>query len=464
MPLRPAVIYEPSEPQELALDHLRFNDRAALFMGCGLGKTAVVLHRLAELFDDGACEGALVVAPMRVANLVWPAEAAKWDSTRHLRIANLRTPEGMAALEAGRAHLYVINYDQLQQFQARYLHGRRRVAFDTVVWDEITRAKNHESKRINIVRPYIHRHCKRHWGLTGTPSPNGLLDLFAQIRLLDEGARLGKAYTAYRDCYFEAVDYDQRKWVPLANARERIYARLEGFALTLRSSDWLDIPDVNQEDIEVPFPKEIAGQYQELEEELCTLLDSGATITAINAGVLTNKLLQLTSGAVYDEEKRVHVLHSAKLDAARRFIDSNRGSPILVGCNYIHEQDRLATVLPQAIRFDSAKSHKQQLDLEAKWNAGKIPVLLAHPASIGHGLNLQAGGSTVLWFTLPWSPELYDQFNARVARRGQDQVTRIVRLMVKGSMDEGVAEALRGKDREQSALLDALKVWRNSLL
>lgn len=454
------AIYTPSEAQLLAERHLLSNREAALFMGCGLGKTAVVLSVADTLLADGAISGVLVVAPLRVCNLTWPAEVRKWDQFRWMKVANLRTAEGWKSLERGDAQIYVINYEMLPQLQEKFLKGRRKLPFDTVVWDELTRAKNHKSKRIRAVLPYIRDKFRRHWGLTGTPTPNGLLDLFAQVRLLDGGTRLGKAFGTYRQTYFHPTDYMEYNWVPNDGARERIYKRLEGFALTLRSSDYLDIPDVVQEDIEITLDEAAREQYEELQKELFLKLDDDAHVEAVNAAVLVNKLLQLSGGAVYLPDKTWRSIHTGKDEALGKLLKKLKGSPVMIACQFKHEQERIRDMYPEAVFFQDAKTPEQQETVARHWNAGKIPMLVANPASIGHGLNLQEGGSTVIWYTLPWSRELYDQFNARVARRGQEAVTTIYRLMTRDTVDYAVAETLRAKDDEQSALLDALRAWR----
>lgn len=455
--------FDPSAPQLLADWHLAEHDEACLFMGCGLGKTAVVLHRLARMFDDGACRGALVVAPLRVANLTWPAEVQKWADVRHLRLAHLRTRRGMEALRRGGAELYVTNYEQLPKVREELMSMRTRTPYDTVVWDELTRAKNHNSTRINGVRKWLRQFCKRHWGMTGTPAPNTLLELFAQVRLIDGGKRLGPEFCAHRSAYFQPEDWNQYSWVPQEGARERIYRQIGDLALVLRSSEWLNIPDVIQEDIELALPPAAREQYDEMEKELIIVLDGGTSVVAPNAAVLVGKLLQITSGAIYDEQGRAHLLHDAKLEALGKLLKSIGKEPVLLFYQYQHELERIQRAFPQVVAFREADTVRQQTDLVARWNAGRVPVLAAHPRSMAHGLNMQDGGSTVVWFTLPWSREDYDQANARVARLGQDAVTRIYRLMTRDTMDEVVAEALRAKDEEQTALLQALHVWRTQL-
>ena len=458
------MIYQPSIPQDLADFHLQEHDEAALFMGCGLGKTAVVLHRLAEDLVSGASRGALVVAPMRVANLTWPAEVAKWDSTRHLRTVNLRTARGLKALRAGAADIYLTNYEQLPRVREELTSMRERTPYDTVVWDELTRAKNHNSTRINGVRKWLRKYCRRHWGMTGTPAPNSLLELFAQVRLLDGGRRLGPEFCAHRDAFFQATDWNKYNWVPQEGARERIYRQIGDLALVLRSSEWLHIPDIVREDVELALPAEAQDQYDQMEKELIILLDGGETIVASNAAVLVGKLLQITSGAVYDDAGRWHELHRAKIEALGRLLEQVGREPVLLFYQYQHELERIQAAFPGVVAFREADTPRRQEQLVEAWNAGCIGVLAAHPRSMAHGLNLQDGGSTVVWFTLPWSPEDYWQAVRRVARLGQDAVTRVYHLSTRGTMDAVVAEALRSKDEEQAALLSALHTWREQLV
>lgn len=449
----------PSTPQQLALDHLLSHDQAALFMGCGLGKTGVVLHAQVELMLRGLSKGALIVAPLRVCNLTWPAEVDKWDVSRGLGIHSLRSKQGLAAFDRNEEGLYVVNYDMLKSLSDRW-ERRRTFPFDTVVFDELTRAKNPRSANINALRPILSRACKRRWGLTGTPAPNGLLDLFAQIRLLDEGLRLGRSYTEFRRTWFAPTDYMEYNWEPKPMARASIYQRISGMALTLKSSDWLDIPDTIQEDVFAPLPKgEALDGYKELERELVLSLKDG-TVTAANAAVLVNKLLQFTSGAIYGEEPgKWHPLHDAKTQALRDLVKQLKGEPLIVFYQYKHELERLREHTSELglVAFSDATNKAQQEQLVADWNAGRIRTLAAHPKSMAHGLNMQEGGCTVAWLTPTWSREDYDQAIARVARRGQDRVTRVYRILSPGTVDDAVVEALRCKDEEQGALLNALR-------
>lgn len=453
--------FNPEPVQKIAIKHLLANRCAALFMGTGLGKTASTLSAICELFKDGATKGVLIVAPLRVANLTWPAEIAKWVQFRWLKVANLRTREGWEMLENGTAHVYLCNFEMLPKIADKYFKGRRTVSFDAVVFDELTKAKNHKSKRINSIRQYLYKHCDIFWGLTGTPTPNGLLDLFAQIRLLDKGERLSPSFGKFRKTYFDQIDFYGYKWEPKPDARQRIYKRLKDIALTLRREDWLDIPDMFIEDVEVSMPSEVRTKYKELEKELLIILEDNVELEAVNAAVLVNKLLQMTSGAVYyRSDKNYHILHDAKLKALLNTVKNIGDRNCLIVYKYKHEVERILKLLPDARAF---KDMKEKDAIEA-WNAGKIRHLLVNPASMAHGLNMQQGGSDVVWYTLDWSSELYDQTNARVARRGQECETTIWRLLMNKSVDEAVAESLRSKNVEQSALLNALKVYYKQTL
>lgn len=431
-------------------------------MGMGLGKTACTLAAANNLFDDLAIRSLLVVAPIRVCNLTWPNEVAKWDQFKWMQVANLRTPEGKQAYVDRSAQIYTINYEALPKFCQDYttLEQKRRgnLAFDVIVWDEISKAKNPSSVRVNAMRkhwPVI----ERHWGLTGTPAPNSQLDLFAQIRLLDDGERLGKSYFQFRGCYFYAMDYEEHNWGIKKTEKAKLEAKLADIVLVLKSSDWLDIPDTVVEDIEVALPDKAKAIYKEFAKELWMLIDDKDEIEAANAAVLVNKLLQVTSGAVYDKERNVVHLHDAKIKALKGVVKKATG-PLMVTYQYRHEQARIKEAFPDAVLFSEAKSHKQQDELAKKWNRGEIDLLVVSPQSVGHGLNMQDGGCEICWFTLPWSRELYDQMNARVARKGQTKTPIVYRLLCPSTMDDGVAEALKGKGDQQSALMDAIDNFR----
>lgn len=440
-------------------------------MAMGLGKTSTVLSAVNTLFEDWRTKGVLVVAPLRVCVLTWPNEVAKWDEFSWFKVANLRTKKGWQMLEAGAAHLYLLNWDQLPLLCDGYLHGKSssQLAFDTVVLDEATRAKNPDSKRVNLFRSHTHK-FKRIWELTGTPAPNSLLELYAQIRLLDEGARLGKTFAAYRDAHFDQADRFGYSYKIREGSAEKIHQLVSDIALVLRAEDWLNIPTTAVEDVEVPLPTSAKRLYEELADELMAITDKGEEVIALNAGVLVNKLLQVTGGAVYlqqewDENQKplpkdVAVLHDAKLKALQK-LDKEIGSePALVACHYQHEQSRIHAALPGSVRFDSCRSESTIRQLEIAWNAGRVKRLIADPRSIGHGLNLQDGGRNIIWFSNQHSRELYDQMNGRLARKGQTLVPRVFRINCPGTIDDAVLATLEEKGQGQSALLQAVMNFR----
>lgn len=454
-----------SEPQRLAADHLLSHDDALLLMGCGLGKTASSLKAFTTLQAIGETKGALVVAPLRVCNLTWPDEVRRWEEFKHLRVANLRTDEGKRAYVNGSADIYCLNYDSLKELiglTARRKHLRRKtlLPYDITIWDELTKAKNPNSVRINKHRGLmqITGRTRRNWGLTGTPTPNGLFDLFAQARLVDNGKRLGFDSTTFRECYFTPVGdpalRSQRKWVPKAETQAIIERRIADISLTLRSEDWLDIPTTHMIDTDIELPASIMSRYEAFKEELVLDLESDR-ITVPNSGVLINKLLQFTSGAIYDGERVVHQLHDLKMKQLKK-VAHETDSPLLVACIYQHEQQRIREAFPEARFFEDAKTERKQQQLLADWNAKQIPMLVAHPASAGHGLNLQYGCNTLVWMSLTFSRELYEQMIARIARKGQTEVTTVHRFICPDTVDEVVADVLEMKAANENDLLKSL--------
>lgn len=451
------MILEPY--QELAVRHLLDHERAALFMGVGLGKTLTTLTAFDGLRTMGDAQSMLVVAPLRVCNLTWPNELAKWPQFSHLKLANLRTKEGWKAFQRSEADVYVVNYDMLPRV-AEALEDMGSCPFDIICFDEMTRAKNHQSKRINVLRKVLPAQVRR-WGLTGTPTPNSLLEIFAQIRLLDNGKRLGKSFDQFKRTYFHAVDYMEYDWRPNPGTLEAINAKIADMALTLLSSDYLNIPDTTVEDVEIALPDAAKDAYETMERDLLLAIgdDPNNLIVSPNAAVLVNKLLQITSGSVYNERGEAQVIHNKKFNALGVWLGNHPGENVLIAYNYRHELAQLRQ-LPGAVAFEDYKTPAKMAELEKKWNAGQIERLLVHPQSVGHGLNLQYGGSTVVWFSPVWSRELYDQLNGRVARRGQTKPTRIVRILCPGTMDDAVVETLRERDLGQKALLTALRNFR----
>ena len=321
-----------------------------------------------------------------------------------------------------------------------------------------TKIKNPSSKRINAYRREMpHEKHTRIWALTGTPAPNTLMDLFAQVRFVDGGKRLGRAFDLFKQTYFRPTGYQGYQWKELPGSQEKIENRIADITLTLRSKDWLNLPETVVEDVEVHLPADLASRYREFERELVLEIRKDKDITAANAAALVSKLLQFTSGSVYDEEGKYHELHDLKLKALER-IAKEADSPLLVAVAFKHELARIRERFPQAKFFQDAKGLKAQKDMLEEWNAGRIPMLVAHPKSMSHGLNLQAGGNNLVWMSLTYSRDDYEQTIGRLERRGQDAVVKVWRIMCPDTVDYAVATVVEEKRATEDRLLTALQL------
>lgn len=440
--------FQPHDYQATAMDWIRKQSYAGLLLDMGLGKTIISLSVIDELlYDSFEVNRVLVIAPKKVAEDTWSREAAKWDHLRHLRISRVlgSERERLAALRAG-ADIYVINRENVV-----WLVETLGAAwdFDTVIIDELSSFKNHQAKRFRAlrrVRPLI----KRLIGLTGTPVPNGYLDLWAQIYLLDRGERLGKTITQYRSQYFNTLVRPGFQLYTLrAGADKLINDRIRDICLSMKAGDCLKLTEPMRVDVPVVLSDREMARYKALERDAVVEIGD-REITAVNAAAATTKLLQLANGAVYDEHgKAVHV-HDQKLERLAELIESANGRPVLVFYSFRHDRDRIKDYLKDVRELQTAEDIQD-------WNAGKIPVLLAHPASCGHGLNLQDGGNIIVWFGLTWNLELYQQANARLHRQGQANGVIIYHLIAEGTADEDVLRALQGKGQTQEEFLRALK-------
>jgi len=442
-------------PQRLIDEHLQECDNALVFAGMGLSKTAACLHRLCELLLTAEITGALIIAPLRVMTLTWPMECQKWSQFRWLKLASLRTEYGQRCFLNGSAHLYLLNYDSMSTLVNLVQRRKGTIPYQVVIFDESTRAKNPSSKRINMYRRKVPR-PERNWLLTGTPMPNSWLDLFAQVRLCDDGQRLGQNWLEFKRTYFFAPQTMYQPWRPKADTAKQLEEKISDITVTLKSSDWLNIPDVVVEDIEIPFTTALKEQYETLEKELVIELRKDKVMNVANSAALITKLLQFTSGHMYDEEREVHPIHNLKFDALKKLVKQEK--TILVATIFQHEQARIRAQFPQAKFFNDAKTPETQRQMLDDWNAKKIPMLVAHPASCGHGLNLQHGASTIVWISLTYNREYYDQMIARLARRGQTEITKVYRLMVPGTVDDAVAEALASKAANEQRLISTLQM------
>lgn len=447
--------YNPHNYQTFATEYIENHKIAAVFLDMGLGKTSITLTAINNLlFDSFDVHRVLVIAPLRVARNTWSAEMDKWEHLSDLiySIVVGTEKERLSALST-KADIYIINRENVQ-----WLIESSGISFDfdMVIVDELSSFKNHQSKRFKAfmkVRPSVQRIV----GLTGTPSSNGLMDLFAEFKLLDMGERLGRFIGQFRTAYFKPdrmngpIVYSYK---PLPGAEEQIYKKISDITISMKAVDHLKMPELVSSEYAVYLSDEEKERYEEMKRDLVLSLPDGE-ITAANATSLSGKLTQMANGAVYSDDEGIVHIHDRKLDALEDIIEAANGKPILVAYWYKHDYDRIIK------RLSEIGTAYQKLDTDAsirKWNEGKLPVALIHPASAGHGLNLQSGGSTLVWFGLTWSLELYQQTIARLWRQGQTSNTvSVLHLTAKDTIDERIMRALSLKENTQTALIDAVK-------
>ena len=445
--------FNPYAYQQYAINHIIDNTACGLFLDMGMGKTVSTLTAIDDLMLLGDIDKTLVIAPLRVAEDTWGTEVEKWDHLKHLRISKVlgKEKERISALNQ-KADIYVINRENVEWLVNKCFSSWM---FDMVVIDELSSFKSPKAQRFKAlrkVRPYF----KRIVGLTGTPAPNSLIDLWPQVYLLDGGKRLGKTITSYRQQYFTRGQMNGHivyNYNLKPGSDEIIHSRISDICISMMAKDYLDLPERIDNKIEINISDSTKKKYKQLEKDLVIELGEN-DITAANAAVLTNKLLQMANGAIYSEDKTVVEIHEEKLKALLEVIEAANGKPVLVFYSFQHDYDRITKFLNR----NGYKPRKlnDSSDIKA-WNDSKINILLLHPASAGHGLNLQYGGSTIVWFGLPWSLELYQQANARLHRQGQKEVVVINHLIAKGTVDEDVIKALGNKEVNQNVLLEAVK-------
>ena len=447
--------YDPHDYQKYAIDYIESHPFAAVLLDMGLGKTSITLTAIADLlFDSFMVHKVLVIAPLRVARDTWPAEIGKWDHLSHLTfsVAVGTEAERKAALEA-KADIYVINRENVQWL---IYDSGFTFDFDMVVIDELSSFKNHQSKRFKAlmqVRPYV----KRVVGLTGTPASNGLMDLWAEFKVIDLGKRLGRFITRYRQQYFLPDKGNGQivySYKPIPGAEEAIYRQISDITISMKSTDHLKMPELISSAYPVYLDELERDAYDEMKKKFVLELPE-KEITAANAAALSGKLCQLANGAIYDDAGEVSEIHAKKLDALEDLIEAANGKPLLVAYWFQHDLQRISKRLhARHIPFSKLDSSESI----CRWNAGELPVALIHPASAGHGLNLQSGGNSLVWFGLTWSLELYQQTIARLWRQGQTSETVVVQhLTVHESIDEQILRALQAKDKTQAALIAAVK-------
>lgn len=434
--------------QEKFVEFISKKEKCGLFIDMGLGKTATSLTAASDFLDDFFVTRVLVIAPLRVCNTVWKQEAEKWEHLKHLRI-KICTASGSGAADKRKAALYsnadihIINRENV-----RWLVENVKWRWDMVIVDESSSFKSHKAGRFRALAKVL-RHIRSMVLLTGTPTPKGLIDLWPQLFLIDQGERLGKNITMYRDRWFK-TDWSGFKYIPLGHADTEIKELIKDVCVTMKATGNVERIDLYEY---IDMPEEIKEQYKEFEKEFILTLSGnlGDDIEASTAAVLSGKLLQMCNGAVYDADGKVHQIHDLKIQAMKEMVEDNPGENFLVAYNYKSDLERLKKAFPKAKVL--SKSGKE-VD---KWNEGKINMLLAHPASAGHGLNIQHGGSVIIWFGLNWSLELYQQFNARLHRQGQKNIVRVMHIVIKNGLDEKVLSALKSNAKTQDELIEYLK-------
>lgn len=446
--------YNPHEYQIYATNFILEHPVAAVLLEMGLGKSVITLTAIYELMlNRFEVQKVLVIAPLRVARDTWPAEIEKWEHLNGLTYSVVigTEAERLAALKS-QAHLYLINRENVDWLITK---SGIRFDYDMVVIDELSSFKSHTAKRFKSllkVRPTV----KRMVGLTGTPSGDGLMDLWAEFRVLDMGQRLGRYITHYRNNFFVPDKRNQQmifSYKPKPGAEEAIYRLISDITISMKSADFLKMPECIINEVSVSLSEKERSVYQSLKENMVVDLKD-EEIDAVNAAALSGKLLQMANGAIYNEEKEVIHIHDRKLDALEDLIESANGKPILVAYWFKHDLTRIAERLS---KLGVVYQHINTQESIRKWNNGELPVGLIHPASAGHGLNLQTGGNHIVWFSLTWSLELYQQTNARLYRQGQKNTVVIQHIVTKDTIDEQIIKALSDKNTTQDALMKAVK-------
>ena len=432
--------------QRKALEFILDHPHCALWLGLGLGKTIVTLTSIERLVNAMDVERCLIIAPLRVASTVWQQEAARWSHTAGLRIS-ICTGTAKQRIQAlkEKSDVVVVNRENVVWIVQQCCRDWR---FDMLVLDESSSFKSSKTKRwraLKKIRPMINRSVQ----LTGTPASNGLLDLWSQVYLLDQGKRLGRTKSQYKQRWFVS-DYMGWNWTAWPGAETQIQEAVADICLSMKAEDYLNMPDLMISAVTVEAPKAAMAQYLTLEKDFILSLED-STVTAASAAVLSNKLLQFSNGAIYDEDGVYTVVHDEKIEALKDIVTDNPGESLLVAYNYKSDLERLVKAFPEATVMD-----KRNETVEA-WNNGEIKMLLVHPASAGHGLNLQRGGCVVVWFGLTWSLELYQQMNGRLYRQGQEQPVRIMHIVTEGMLDHRVMKAIEAKAKTQEDLLDAVR-------
>lgn len=443
--------------QRRSADMIVDNLNCGLFLDCGMGKTVSTLTAIQELREIGFIDKVLIIAPKKVAQVTWKDEINNWEHLKGLRISVIdgTAAQRRAAMMAD-ADIYTVSRDNVVWLVVE--HGGVKLPYDMVVIDELSSFKNYASKRFKALRR-VRKFIPRVVGLTGTPAPNGLIDLWAQMFLIDEGKRLGKTITGYRDRFFTAgrrngdIIYQWDLKSPAEETEQKISDLIKDICISMSAEDYLKMPDKLMYYDRVKLSDKDFKAYKTFErEQVLEFIESGETITAASAAALSNKLQQFANGAMYDADRKVLQLHDEKIEKLKELVEAANGQPVLIAYSFKHDLDKIMGALKE---YKPVKLEKPEQI--ADWNAGKINVLVTHPASAGHGLNLQKGGHIMIWYGLTWALELYQQFNARLYRQGQKKPVSIHHIIATDTVDEKIIKSLDGKDTTQRSLMDAIK-------
>ena len=445
--------------QLTCVNHILRNPFCGVFLDMGLGKTITTLTAIVRLYFLLDIHKVLIIAPKRVVESVWQEEAENWVHTKWLKFSKIIGTERQR-IEALKeeANIYLISRDNIVWLCEYYNY---KLPYDMIVIDELSSFKSYKSKRFKALRK-VRPTIKRFVGLTGTPAPNGLIDIWPQIYLMDMGIRLFKNISTYRLKYFrpdKVNGYVIYKYKLLPGADTEIYNKIGDICISMKATDYLKMPEIQFNFIKLTMPDSLKAKYTAFEKEKIYELNKTEEISVLNAAALSNKLLQFANGAIYDEDKKVHEIHELKLEALKEIIEDANGKSVLVAWSYQFDRDRIMDYLKEY----KPRELKTTEDIK-DWNSGNIQVMLAHPASAGHGLNLQAGGNIIVWYGLTWSLELYQQFNARLYRQGQKKGIIVHHLIIQGTHDEDVIRAIKSKDRQQESLMASIKARINNYL
>jgi SNF2 family DNA or RNA helicase len=448
------VFWEPHEYQKKAVKFLVSNGSGQLWLDPGLGKTSITLEAFKILKQAGAVKKALIVAPLRPAYAVWPEEIKKWDNFAGISITVIHGPNKDKSIE-DMSDIHVINFEGLQ-WLAKVLNGKP-FPYDMLVADEISYLKNTRTERFKSLAVFLDR-FKRRFGLTGSPAPNSLLDVFGPQLVIDRGATFGRFITHFRTNYFYQTGFGGYTWALKEGSADTIYSLLADKVLRMKAEDYLDMPELLLNRVYVDLPKAARAVYKELEDKLLIEFESNQ-VTATNAAVAVGKCQQIANGAVYIDgnEREIKEIHEEKLNAVEELVEGLNGKPCIIGYHFRHDLQRLKKLFPHAPHIGSGSTGKEMQAVIDKWNNGEYPVLLAHPQSAGHGLNLQGAGHAVIWFSNTWSLEIYEQFIRRLWRQGQRNNIVVHQIIAKDTIDEAIVAAINAKDKTQQALMNAVR-------